>query len=235
MAAPEVTELNTPLYQRVGENLFKLNLETTADQVKMKDAENGDSNVQAEIESLRESVKNVLAANDAMIFKGVVNTPGDIAATDYDAGWTYKVGTAGIYKGQKCEVGDLIVCVNDYAAEGASASDWTVIQTNIDGAVTGPESAVSENLAAFDGTTGRIVKDSALKTADVADAVTKRHEHANKADVLDKLSDDGSGNLLFDGKRIDDGKVDVAFTADIASVPANLRDGGLLIINAAGA
>lgn len=231
----QATEIKTPLYQRVGENLYKVLVETSADQVLMKDAENGDSNVQAEIESLRESVKNVLAANDAMIFKGVVNTPGDIAATDYDAGWTYKVGTAGIYKGQKCEVGDLIVCVNDYAAEGASASDWTVIQTNIDGAVTGPESAVSENLAAFDGTTGRIVKDSALKTADVADAVTKRHEHTNKADVLDKLSDDGSGNLLFDGKRIDDGKVDVASTTSIDTIPANLRDGGLLIVAPAGA
>ena len=101
--------------------------------------------------------------------------------------------------------------------------------------MTGPESAVSENLAAFDGTTGRIVKDSALKTADVADAVTKRHEHANKAAVLDKLSDDGSGNLLFDGKRIDDGKVDVASTTSIDTIPANLRDGGLLIVAPAGA
>ncbi len=132
-------------------------------------------------------------------------------------------------------MGDLIVCVNDHAADGASDADWTVVQTNIDGAVTGPESAVSENLAAFDGTTGRIVKDSALKTADVADAVTKRHEHANKADVLDKLSDDGSGNLLFDGKRIDDGKVDVASTTSIDTIPANLRDGGLLIVAPAGA
>ena len=60
-------------------------------------------------------------------------------------------------------------------------------------------------------------------------------EHANKADVLDKLSDDGSGNLLFDGKRIDDGKVDVASTTSIDTIPANLRDGGLLIVNAAGA
>ena len=84
----QATEIKTPLYQRVGENLYKVLVETSADQVLMKDAENGDSNVQAEIESLRESVKNVLAANDAMIFKGVVNTPGDIAATDYDAGWT---------------------------------------------------------------------------------------------------------------------------------------------------
>ena len=223
-----VTELKTPLYQRVGENLYLLNIQTTAEQVKMKDAEQGESSVQQEIEALREAVKNVLAANDAMVFKGVVNQDSDIAADDYQAGWTYKVGTAGTYKGQKCEVGDLIVCIKDYA-DPAADSDWTVVQTNIDGAVTGPESAVSENLASFDGATGRIIKDSALKTADVSDAVAKKHEHANKTDVLDKLSTQ-DGELLFDGKRINDGLVEVASAANIDAIPENLRDGGLLII-----
>lgn len=225
-----VNELKTPLYQRVGEKLYLLNIQTTAEQVKMKDAEQGESSVQQEIEALREAVKNVLAANDAMVFKGVVNQDSDIAAADYQAGWTYKVGTAGTYKGQKCEVGDLIVCIKDYA-DSAADSDWTVVQTNIDGAVTGPESAVSENLASFDGATGRIIKDSALKTADVSDAVAKKHEHANKTDVLDKLSTQ-DGELLFDGKRINDGLVEVASTTSIDTIPDNLRDGGLLIVNA---
>lgn len=225
-----VTELKTPLYQRVGENLYLLNIQTTAEQVKMKDAEQGESSVQQEIEALRKKVDNVLSANDAMVFKGVVNQDSDIAAADYQAGWTYKVGTAGTYKGQKCEVGDLIVCIKDYA-DPAADSDWTVVQTNIDGAVTGPESAVSENLASFDGATGRIIKDSALKTADVSDAVAKKHEHANKTDVLDKLSTQ-DGELLFDGKRINDGLVEVASTTSIDTIPDNLRDGGLLIVNA---
>lgn len=225
-----VTELDTPLYQRVGENLYQLNIQTTAEQVKMKDAEGGDSSAQAEIIALREAVKNVLAANDAMLFKGVVNQDSDIAAADYQAGWTYKVGSSGTYKGQTCEVGDLIVCIKDYA-EPAADSDWTVVQTNIDGAVTGPESAADGNLPAFDGATGRIIKDSALKTADVADAVAKKHSHTNKADVLDKLSTQ-DGALLFDGKSINDGLVEVATTTSIDSIPANLRDGGLLIVSA---
>ena len=230
MAAPEVTELNTPLYQRVGENLYQLHVQTTAEQVKMKNAEQGDSSVQQEIETLREKLDNILSASDAMVFKGVVNQDSDIAAADYQAGWTYKVGTAGTYKGQKCEVGDLIVCIKDYASPGANA-DWTVIQTNIDGAVTGPESAVSENLASFDGATGRIIKDSALKKKDVSDAVAKKHNHTNKTAVLDKLSTQ-NGELLFGGKRINDGLVEVASTTSIDSIPENLRDGGLLIVNA---
>ena len=212
MAAPEVTELDTPLYQRVGENLYQLNIQTTAKQVKMKSETDTDSDVQAEIEALRKKVDNVLSANDAMVFKGVVNQNSDIAAADYQAGWTYKVGTAGTYKGQKCEVGDLIVCIKDYASPGANA-DWTVIQTNIDGA------------------TGRIIRDSTLKTTDVSDAVAKKHNHTNKTDVLDKLSTQ-DGELLFNGKRINDGLVEVASTTSIDSIPENLRDGGLLIVNA---
>ena len=228
MAAPEVTELNTPLYQREGENLYQLHDQTTAEQVKMKNAEQGDSSVQQEIETLRGKLDNILSASDAMVFKGVVNQDSDIAAADYQAGWTYKVGTAGTYKGQKCEVGDLIVCVKDHA-DSAADSDWTVVQTNIDGAVTGPESAADGNLPAFDGATGRIIRDSALRTADVSDAVAKKHEHANRTDVLDKLSTQ-DGELLFDGKRINDGLVEVASAANIDAIPENLRDGGLLII-----
>ena len=228
MAAPEVTELNTPLYQRVGENLYQLHVQTTAEQVKMKNAEQGDSSVQQEIETLRGKLDNILSASDAMVFKGVVNQDSDIAAADYQAGWTYKVGTAGTYKGQKCEVGDLIVCVKDHA-DSAADSDWTVVQTNIDGAVTGPESAADGNLPAFDGATGRIIRDSALRTADVSDVVAKKHEHANRTDVLDKLSTQ-DGELLFDGKRINDGLVEVASAANIDAIPENLRDGGLLII-----
>ena len=223
-----VTELKTPLYQRVGENLYQLHVQTTAEQVKMKNAEQGDSSVQQEIETLRGKLDNILSANDAMIFKGVVNQDSDIAAADYQAGWTYKVGTAGTYKGQKCEVGDLIVCIKDYA-DPAADSDWTVVQTNIDGAVTGPKSAADGNLPAFDGATGRIIRDSALRTADVSDAVAKKHEHANRTDVLDKLSTQ-DGELLFDGKRINDGLVEVASAANIDAIPENLRDGGLLII-----
>lgn len=225
-----VTELDTPLYQRVGENLYQLNIQTTAKQVRMKNAEQGDSDVQREIEALRDAVRNVLSANDAMLFKGVVNQDSDIAAAGYQAGWTYRAGTVGTYRGQKCEVGDLIVCVKDYADPAADA-DWTVIQTNIDGAVTGPESATDGNLPAFDGATGRIIKDSALKTADVSDAVAKRHEHVNKEDVLDKLSAQG-GELLFDGQPVGDGLVDVASASSIDSIPSNLRDGGLLIVSA---
>lgn len=225
-----VTEINTPLYQRVGENLYLLNIQTIAKQVKMLSEESSPSDVQTEIELLRKKIAGLLSANDAMIFKGVVNSDDETASDAYEAGWTYKIGTAGEYKGQQCEIGDLLICIKDYA-DAASNDDWTVVQTNIDGALTGPVESTDGNLLAFDGITGKVAKDSGISASDVTDALGKSHEHTNKTDVLDKLTTQ-DGALLFDGKRINDGLVEVAFTDNIETIPAELREGGLLVVNA---
>lgn len=106
-------------------------------------------------------VNNKIAASDAMIYKGTIGSTGAtitaLPAT-HSTGWTYKVITAGTYAGQQCEVGDMIVCITD----GTSSNDshWSVIQTNVDGAVTGPASSVDEHVAVFNGSTGKIIKDS---------------------------------------------------------------------------
>ena len=106
-------------------------------------------------------VQSAFKANDAMIFKGTIGSSGatvsTLPATHYK-GWTYKVATSGTYAGQSCEIGDTIICVTD----GTSANDahWTVIQANIDGAVTGPASATDAHVATFSGTSGKVIKDS---------------------------------------------------------------------------
>lgn len=83
-------------------------------------------------------VGDAIAASDAMIFKGTIGTGGTVTAlpTTYKTGWTYRVITAGAYAGQKCEVGDLIIALVDRDGTGNLDSDWTVAQTNIDGAIT---------------------------------------------------------------------------------------------------
>lgn len=113
----------------------------------------------------------IAALGNAMSFKGIVNSASDLP-TAHTAGWVYKVGTAGIYAGVTCEVGDTIICVTTGSV--ASDGDWYVLQANIDGAVTGPASAVNGHLAAFDGTTGKAIKDG----YGVASAVT------NDADTI---------------------------------------------------
>jgi len=101
-------------------------------------------------------VNDAFKANDAMVFKGIVDGSHALPSQDYEVGWTYKVAAAGTYAGQDCEVGDMIVCV----AEDGQNSDWAVIQANVDGAVTGPASSGDEHVAIFDGTGGKVVKDS---------------------------------------------------------------------------
>lgn len=98
--------------------------------------------------------------NDAMIYKGVVNSNNDLPTTHYQ-GWTYKVATAGTYAGIACEIGDMIICNTDGTA--ANDAHWNVIQTNIDGAVTGPTTSKDTGIAIYNGTTGKIIKDSTVK------------------------------------------------------------------------
>ena len=86
------------------------------------------------------AINSKLASNDAMLFKGTLGTGGTITTVPtngYQAGWTYRVITAGEYAGQQCEVGDLLIAITDGPATGSSVTNahWTVAQTNIDGAL----------------------------------------------------------------------------------------------------
>ena len=87
-----------------------------------------------------------LKANDAMVFKGVLDSSltsdnsdegkyKNLPTSGYEAGYTYRVAKAGTYAGILCEEGDIIIAVKDGPATGTNVinSDWSVIQTNIKG------------------------------------------------------------------------------------------------------
>lgn len=130
----------------------------------------------ARADAIKTYVDNIVGASDAMVFKGTLGTGGTITAlpTTYSVGWTYKVITAGTYAGHVCEIGDMIVAIVDRSGSGNLDSDWTVIQTNVDGAVTGPASATDDNFATFDGATGKVIQDSGYNAASFA---TAGHNH----------------------------------------------------------
>ena len=106
------------------------------------------------------AITSGIKANDAMIFKGTLGTGGTITAlpASHKIGDTYRVTTAGTYAGVKCEIGDLVICIT--AGTTATDSHWTVAQTNIDGAVTGPSSSTDGRVALFSGTSGKVLKQS---------------------------------------------------------------------------
>lgn len=85
-----------------------------------------------------------------------------------DAGDLYVVSVAGKVggaSGVSVEAGDLVICLVDGSASGNQATvgaNWDVIQVNLVGAVTGPASSVSGQLASFNGTSGKLIQDSGL-------------------------------------------------------------------------
>lgn len=112
----------------------------------------------------KDYVDGLLSANDAMIFKGTLGTGGTITSlpTTHSAGWTYRVIEAGTYAGVVCEVGDMITALVDRTGTGNSDSDWSVFQTNVDGAVVGPAGAVSDESIAVFNSNNRQIKSGAV-------------------------------------------------------------------------
>lgn len=150
---------------------------------------------------INKKLDNLLATNDAMVFKGTIG--GDAAATIHElpvkhsAGETYRVydikgGNGGKYlgNGEVCEIGDLIICIKDGTTH--SAGDWTIVQTNIDGAVINTDgSSTDGHIAIFSGEKGRIIKDSGKSFDDLA---TANHTHTKL--VNDKYAVDFNGASL---------------------------------------
>src|ERR1043166_7516276 len=107
----------------------------------------------------------LIAASDAMVFKGVVDCSGNPNYPAADRGHTYRVSVAGKLGGTpgvNVEAGDILLCLDDGTASGTQAgvgSHWNIIQTNIDGAVVGPASAVDGHVPKFSGSTGKVIAD----------------------------------------------------------------------------
>lgn len=146
---------------------------------------------------------------------GIVDSSTPLPATDYAVGQTFRVAEAGTYAGQECETGDLIIVIKDYAAEGASNADFLVVQANVDGAVTGPDASTDANVVVFDGTTGRKIKDSTVTLASLQDAISKAHEHTNKA-ILDSFTKNETQLLSEVDSKISTALGDYATTEDLA-------------------
>lgn len=78
-----------------------------------------------------------ISAAQALRFKGTIGTGGDVTElpANHTVGDTYVVKAAGNFAGEGCEAGDMIICVK--SGTTAANGDWSVIQRNLDGAVTG--------------------------------------------------------------------------------------------------
>ena len=112
-------------------------------------------------------IGQTMGSANALVFKGTIGTdPSDTISTipvgGYKVGWTYRVTTAGTYAGENCEVGDLLIAIEDATTNQSAAdnSHWIVAQGNVDsGLFKGTNSFTDTHVLIADGTNGK-VKDS---------------------------------------------------------------------------
>lgn len=137
-------------------------------------AKDANGNVITTYYATNERVDELLNAADALVFKGILDNTAtydddgrrvyrNLPTAGYQAGWTYKVVGEGIYAGQKCELGDLVIAVNDGPISGnmVISDDWTVVQANLENAITTTGVQVTEkSFAIFDSTSGKVVRDT---------------------------------------------------------------------------
>lgn len=198
------------------------------------------------------AIDNKIAAADAMIYKGTLGTDGTVTkvpANGYKVGWTYKVITAGTYAGIKCEVGDMLIAINNGPVSGTTVvnADWTVVQANIDGAVTGPASATAGHIAVFDGATGKVIKDGTYTIATSVPSnavftdtkVTSVDNHYKPANGTTLIGTAGSpvtaGGKVVTGITADSsGHITDIITGTISAAPTLSGLGGVGTINASG-
>lgn len=198
------------------------------------------------------AIDNKIAAADAMIYKGTLGTDGTVTkvpSNGYKVGWTYKVITAGTYAGIKCEVGDMLIAINNGPVSGTTVvnADWTVVQANIDGAVTGPASATAGHIAVFDGATGKVIKDGTYTIATSVPSnavftdtkVTSVDNHYKPANGTTLIGTTGSpvtaGGKVVTGITADSsGHITDIITGTIPAAPTLSGLGGVGTINASG-
>ena len=129
----------------------------------------------ARADAIKTYADGIIAAADAMVYKGATDCSGNPNYPAADAGETYKVSVAGKIGGASgivVEVGDMFICTVDSTASGDQAAvgaNWNIIQVNLDGAVIGPAAAVDDRVATFDGISGTLIQDGGIAISNVFD------------------------------------------------------------------
>jgi hypothetical protein len=136
-------------------------------------AANSDTKVASQ-KAVKAYADALIGANDAMVFKGVIDASANPNYPASNRGDTYRISVAGKIggaSGTNVEVGDMLVALTDGTAAGTQAAvgaQWEIVQANIDGAVIGPASSASGSLPSFSGTTGKVLQDSGFTPSNAA-------------------------------------------------------------------
>ena len=134
------------------------------------------------------AINSIEALNGAMVYKGAVATSNELP-TNAGVGYTYKASAPFSIDGVNVEIGDLIVC----SENAGSDPTWDVFEGNLDGAVTGPASAVDDRIATFNGATGKIIKDSGYTISQLRASATSTANGLMTSAMVTKLNGIATG------------------------------------------
>lgn len=198
----------------------------------------GTIKVDEEEVALKSYVDGIIA-NMVSTVPGIVDGTHALPVEDYRAGETFRVAESGIYAGHECEVGDLIIVLNDHVAETASDADFMVVQANIDGAVTSSaETATIGEIVVFDAVTGKVVAGSGIQIDSLKTAMAKAHEHSNmtvlnsfdktQTQILETAAADAAAQIATYKESVDDALDLKANTADLVDAYSKAEVDALL-------
>jgi hypothetical protein len=163
----------------------------------------------------------------AAIAAGAANYQGD-----YNAGTTYQIGESVSYSGRR-----YVAKTVNTAVTPADGANWFLIN---DGDVLGPVSATNNGLAAFDGTTGKIIK--AAGTVSVAQGgtgATSLTANAvlvgNGTSAISSVAPSTAGNLLTSNGTSWVSQAAPAQGSSLTAIASgSMADGSTVVVNADG-
>ena len=177
-------------------------------------------------------IDSVLTTIDAMKFMGIVSADGTITSEDtdintkkiteltsYKSGWVFKaseeIPDTVLNTGTKLEAGDMIIVIKE--ANSYTSDVVSVIQNNIDGYVTGPDSSTDKGIAYFDGITGKVITSSDItndKLASLWDSMFLQEAENEAADIVIESSNTEDKTITKPGQTINAILLDTGVTAD---------------------
>lgn len=178
------------------------------------------------------ALQDAISTVDAMKFKGTLAADATITSTDTSInnrklteltdiknGWTFKAAAsipASVLTTDKpIEPGDMVIACGNMSTY--DATKIAVIQMNLDGVVTGPDSATDETIAVFNGITGKIIKASTVTKTQLEALFTSLIEleaAADADDVVLSSSNASDSTVVKPGQTVSATLKDTGVTAD---------------------
>jgi hypothetical protein len=176
-------------------------------------------------------IDNHGAAVGALVYKGGFDCSANPNYPAADAGHLYVVTAAGLIGGASgiaVDVGDELLCLvtgTSSGDQGTVGANWTIAQGNLLRAVSGPASAPADgDFAQFDGTTGRLVKDTGLSFDTDVTLATNSDARIASQKAIKTYVDSRAGNVVGPGAAIDSHFVQFNGTSG-----NSLKDGGVAL------